>query len=105
MIRCEVYHQSGKLQRFSIRGHAGFADIGTDIVCAAASILVINAVNSCEVLLGIEPATVDDNDTLLCEVPQDDSAQLLFNSMVYGLEELMKQYPKHVQVKVRQDKE
>lgn len=105
MIRCTVHHRNGKLQRFEVRGHAGFEDVGQDIVCAAASVLVINAVNSCEVLLGIEPESRDDGKTLLCQVPQDESAQLLFHSMVYGLEALMKQYPKHVQVRTVEDKE
>lgn len=105
MIRCEVHHRSGKLQWFQVSGHAGFEDVGSDIVCAAASVLVINAANSCEVLLGIEPETSDDRKTLSCQVPQDESAQLLFRSMVYGLETLMKQYPKHVHVRTVEDKE
>ena len=33
---------------FQTAGHAGYADAGQDIVCAAASVLVINTMNAIE---------------------------------------------------------
>lgn len=101
MIRCDVYTQSGTVRQFVVSGHAGFRQFGSDIVCAAVSVLVINAINSCEALLGVKPQCVDEEDNLSCVVPEGNpSAQLLFDSMVYGLQDVMKQYPKHLSVRV-----
>lgn len=102
MIRCDVFTAAGELERFVISGHAGFRESGSDIVCAAVSILVINTINSCEALLGIEPDCEDTEDMLSCVIPQGNpSVQLLFQSMVYGLTDVMKQYPNHVIIRVR----
>ena len=49
MIKISVYKNAeGKIIGFRSFGHAGFAESGQDIVCAAVSALVINTVNSIE---------------------------------------------------------
>lgn len=40
--------EDGLIEGMSIRGHAGYADSGTDIVCASASTLLYTAINSLE---------------------------------------------------------
>ena len=37
---------SDKYRSIECNGHAGFADYGNDIVCAAVSVLTINLINS-----------------------------------------------------------
>ena len=41
--------KNGNYKQVVCKGHAGYADSGSDIVCAAVSMLVINTVNSLEV--------------------------------------------------------
>ena len=49
MIKISIYKNAeGKIIGFRSSGHAGFAESGQDIVCAAVSALVINTVNSIE---------------------------------------------------------
>ena len=49
MINIVLYHNSEKqLCGYCISGHAGFAQKGEDIVCAAVSALCINTINSIE---------------------------------------------------------
>ena len=53
MIRVTIYMEEHQVCRgFDLEGHAGFSESGTDIVCAAASMLVINT-------LGLE--SLEDN--------------------------------------------
>jgi len=86
--------------KFVVRGHAGFSAAGTDIVCAAVSTLVINAVNSCEVFCGAHLNTCDDGSVLECHVPPSgESVQLLLRSMVYGLQQVADAYPKNVKIR------
>ncbi len=40
MIRVEFYDQKGRIQGFCCSGHSGYADAGSDIVCAAATTAV-----------------------------------------------------------------
>ena len=56
---------------FQTEGHAEYADPGQDIVCAAASILVINTINAIE------------------EFTEDDASLLLLNTMILGLEQMV----------------
>ncbi len=49
MITVIVYQRSdGEYIGFETSGHAGYADEGYDIICAAVSALTVNAVNSVE---------------------------------------------------------
>lgn len=79
MIKAEIYvSESGNIVGFSVLGHSGFSQSGTDIVCAAVSSAAYMAVNTLtEVLkadvdvnvndkLGIMRAFVSEKDTLRC---------------------------------------
>lgn len=101
MIDVDLYLESDQLTAFRVRGHADYAESGQDIVCAAVSILVYNAVNSCERFAGVSLQVMDVSNQLSCRVPQPHSkeAQLLLRSMVFGIEQLIEQYPEHVQMK------
>ena len=67
MIHVTIYQNSQKeCIGFGTKGHAGYKDEGQDIVCAAASVLMINTVNA------IELYTPDD-----CSVVSDEEAGML----------------------------
>jgi uncharacterized protein YsxB (DUF464 family) len=48
MIKVNFYKQSGEIIGFRISGHANFCESGSDIVCAAVSMLAINTANAIE---------------------------------------------------------
>ena len=81
---------------FSIEGHAGYARHGKDIVCAAVSILIINTVNSMEEFTGQVFGTESEDGHIYCTLakPYDRDAQLLLNSMVFGLQNIRQEYGK-----------
>ena len=73
-------------------GHAGYDDPGKDIVCAAVSALVINAVNSIEHFTDDETSCISDGESgeitfRFSQIPSHDAA-LLLDSMILGLEEI-----------------
>ena len=93
MIRVTIY-KTGRhnFAGFDISGHAGYAEQGEDIVCAAVSALVITTVNSIERFTDDETSCVTDEDTGSIEfrfinTPSHD-AGLLLDSMILGLEEI-----------------
>ena len=93
MIRVTVYKtRRHEYSGFDVTGHAGSADAGHDIVCAAVSALVINAVNSVERFTDDETSCVTDEETgtigfRFAGRPSHD-AGLLLDSMILGLEEI-----------------
>lgn len=91
-------------------GHAGFNNkkFGRhdeyDILCASISVLVINTLNSLEEL-GKEKLIVVSNENdgfIKCDIQDalQEKSSFLLDAMVYGLEQLSKQYgKKYLQVK------
>lgn len=97
MIKITIYkNHEEEYVGFRCIGHAGYADSGKDIICAAVSVLVLNTMNS------IEKFTYDkfkmENDEksgmiecLFCSKAGVETA-LLMDSMVLGLQGIEEQY-------------
>ena len=50
MIKAVFYTRDERYIGFTVKGHAGFAAAGKDIVCSAVSALVLNTINSIDEL-------------------------------------------------------
>ena len=97
MINITVFRDdNGICNGFQCMGHAGYADYGQDIVCAAVSVLVVNTINS------IEEFT---DDAIACEVKEENGdvrfeftgdisseSKLLVESMLLGLRGVEQEY-------------
>ena len=81
MITITVKKRNGNYLEFVSKGHAGYAEEGQDIVCAAVSVLVINTVNS----------------------PVTERGTLLMDSLILGLTEIEHSYNnRYLTVKVKE---
>ena len=93
MIEVTVYKtMRHEYAGFDMSGHAGYDDIGKDIVCAAVSVLVINTLNSIERFTDDKTTCVSDENSGTVEFrfkdhPSHDAA-LLLDSMILGLEDI-----------------
>ena len=81
---------------FDVKGHVGFSDEGMDIVCAAASALIINTLNALEKYTSDEMSVVSDDSDAQGRIefrftgsagPTHD-AELLLDTMILGLQEI-----------------
>jgi len=101
MIELDVLLRGEGLEGFRVRGHAGYAEAGRDIVCAAVSVLVYNFINSAERFADTPLEVRDRGDELLCRFPPalNSRAKLLFDSMLFGIEQVAEQYPDHVRIR------
>jgi len=90
--------QDGSWKSFSLDGHTGYAEEGTDIVCAALSVLAINTVNCLEELLQekilVETDNRDDGARLTCVFPErpSEEASLLVDCLLVGVRDTYRQY-------------
>ena len=77
-------------------GHAGYADSGEDIVCAAISMLVINTINSLEALTDSKMQVETEEDSGMIDLKFQENLEkdgiLLMDSLVLGLKGVVKQY-------------
>ena len=91
-----IRNRNGRYIGFECIGHAGYAEAGSDIVCAGVSTLVINTVNavSCYTKEKFRVETVEDSGkiSLRFHKPAGHDAQLLMNAMVLGLQGILQQY-------------
>ncbi len=91
MIRVSIFKRDNEITGFDCIGHAGYAEEGSDIVCAGVSVLVINAVNSIEMLAKVSfDYTEEDGDVRFRLKESNPEAQLLLQSMQLGIETVAK---------------
>lgn len=108
MIKITFYHDSDKhINQVLMTGHAGYADPGYDIVCAAVSSQVISVENSLVQLLNVDVKTEVnelDGGYLKVTLPLDLSksvshdAQLLLQHLHFAFEVLAESYPEFIRI-------
>ncbi len=97
MISITVFeNQAKEYTAFQCIGHAGYAEHGQDIVCAAVSALVINTINSVECLVSDECDLTTEQESGLIDFSLKDGyseeSLLLIQSLVLGLQGIQKNY-------------
>lgn len=100
MTNILLYKQpDGTITGYRVSGHAGFAEAGQDIVCAAISFLSIACANALERVAGMKPE-VKEKDALLEVRLQSPSAeaQTIFRVFESGMKDLKETYPTHLKL-------
>ena len=96
MISVVITKRDNDYVGVTVDGHAGFAEAGQDIVCAAVSVLVINTFNSIERFTedAFTVEALEDGGHMIMSFPEalSDKSKLLLDSMILGLDEIQKQY-------------
>ncbi len=103
MIKVTIYQNSEqKISGFDLQGHAGYAEAGSDIVCAAVSALAQNAVNSMEAFTedGFTAEADAENGKLYVrlEPGYSEKTALLLDSLILGLQGIEEEYMEYVDV-------
>lgn len=93
MIHAAIYQNMKKeCVGFKLSGHAGYAEAGQDIVCAAASVLVINTVNALERYTDddFSVSSEEESGMIVCRFKKRPSceAELLLKTMILGLSDM-----------------
>ncbi|HUM85610.1 MAG TPA: ribosomal-processing cysteine protease Prp [Lachnospiraceae bacterium] len=96
MITVTVFTKKGVYQGFETDGHAGYAEKGKDIICAAVSALTVNTVNSITELAKDKVIAGEQDGNVRCIFPDpiSDQGKLLMDSMVLGIDAIVKNYGK-----------
>ena len=96
MIKVKIKKDGDRYLGFTCEGHAGYAEYGSDIVCSAVSMLVINTVNSIDAFTDCTLHVADDEKSgkIRTVFPDgtDEKAGLLMDALVLGLQSIEEQY-------------
>ena len=106
MINITVKKRNGSYLDFLSRGHAGYAEEGQDIVCAAVSALIITTVNSLDAFTEEKIEVGEDDGYVSIHFktnPNTERGKLLMDSLLLGLTEIAGSYNnRYLTVKVKE---
>ena len=108
MINVTIFRDSSDEYRgVSLVGHAGYANRGQDIICAAVSSLALNMANSVEEFTDdhFEGSVSDDGGYFSFSFPDEVSSesQLLMKSLILGLQNIRDEYgAKYINIRFRE---
>lgn len=92
--------------RLKVSGHAEFANYGKDIVCAGVSALIETCILGLENIGEFKPLILKEEGYVLLEIPRGvsvnarEKADIIMQTILLGLKDISKSYPKFVQVKI-----
>ena len=104
MTRCEFFREGDRITGFSVSGHSGYAEAGSDIVCAAVSAVVTMAEATINDVLGAKAKVrVKDEQarislTLPVSCDEEESVQAVLTGMMLTLTGMRDDYPDYIEV-------
>ena len=100
MTRIEVVrNDAGQVVRIQATGHAQFATRGNDIVCAGVSVLLQTAILGITSVAKAEHKACRKDGELALEVTPTKETDAIIETMILGIKDLERQYPKHIKIK------
>ena len=104
MTRCEFFSENGRVTGFSVSGHSGYAEAGSDIVCAAISAAVAMAECTINDVCGAKAKVRVKHDqaritlTLPTSCDEEESVQAVLSGLMIYLCSLRDDYPDYIEV-------
>ena len=104
MTRCEFFMEDDRITGFSVSGHSGYAEAGSDIVCAAISAVVTMAEATINDVCGAKAKVrvKDDQARITLMLPascdEEDAVQAVLAGMMLTLINMRDDYPDYIEV-------
>ena len=104
MTRCEFFTEGERITGFSVSGHSGYSEAGSDIVCAAISAVVAMAETTINEVCGAKAKVrvKDEQARVTLMLPascdEEDSVQSVLAGMMLYLCDLRDEYPDYIEV-------
>ena len=104
MTRCEFFTENDRITGFTVSGHSGYAEAGSDIVCAAITAIVrmaeatINDVCGAKAKVRVKEADNRITLTLPTSCDEEESVQAVLAGMMLTLISFAEEYPDNIEV-------
>ena len=105
MINITIHKTNDVFVGFVVEGHSGYAEQGSDIVCASVSILSYTALNSMNAVAGItlENIVYDvDEETGFLEIKtieNNEKTDVIYRNFLIGIELLLEDFSNYITLK------
>ena len=104
MTKCEFFTEDDRITGFSVSGHSGYAESGSDIVCAAISAVVsmaeatINDVCGAKAKVRVKEEDARITLTLPASCDEEETVQAVLAGLLLYLCNLRDDYPDYIEV-------
>ena len=104
MTRCEFFTEDDRIIGFTISGHSGYSEAGSDIVCAAISAVVsmaeatINDVCGAKAKVRVKSDDARITLTLPASCDEEETVQAVLAGMMITLASMRDDYPDYIEV-------
>ena len=104
MTKCEFFTEGDRITGFTVSGHSGYAESGSDIVCAAISAVVtmaeatINDVCGAKAKVRVKEEDARITLTLPASCDEEETVQAVLGGMLVTLCNMRDDYPDYIEV-------
>ena len=104
MTKCEFFTENDRITGFSVSGHSGYAESGSDIVCAAISAVVsmaeatINDVCGAKAKVRVKEEDARITLTLPASCDEEETVQAVLAGMMLTLLSIQEDHPDYIEV-------
>ena len=105
MTRCEFFREGDRITGFSVSGHSGYAEAGSDIICAAVSAVVTMAEATINDVCGAKAKVrvrEQENARITLTLPascdEEETVQAVLAGMMLTLAGMRDDYPDYIEV-------
>ena len=104
MTRCEFFTEDDRITGFSVSGHSGYAEAGSDVICAAITAIVtmaeatINDVCGAKAKVRVKEEDARITLTLPTSCDEEETVQSVLSGMMLTLISLKEDYPDYIEV-------
>lgn len=102
MTKITIYKSKDEIVGFQSKGHSGYAESGSDIICSAISVLMLNTLNSLEAFtdVGIEGSVDEKKAVIAFRLTEQHSIEslVLCKALELGLSTIAADNPKFVSI-------
>lgn len=108
MIKIQIVCQDGAVVRVLANGHAGYAESGSDIVCAAVSAVMETALLGLKKVAGVTVDSVRDEKKgflefwLKTDAAEKRDCQVILQTMLAGITDLTESWSRYIKTEVIQ---
>ena len=107
MTNVQLYKKNQNIVKVKVFGHSGYAEAGSDIVCASISSLAEALIVGIKEVLKIDAisSVVEEEASLEISLPENltqeslEKSQILFKTFELSVRGVAKEYPKYIKIK------
>ena len=100
MIKVTVTHRSSSIDSITIKGHAGFAEEGRDLICAAISAIGYGLMNAIDEMEPESCDIIDEENKIIINVNHDSvKLQNILSTALIMIKTVEEGYPRFVSIK------